>query len=264
MKESNTLRLLTFSCIATFALTLSTYSATERVSETFPLKSSGSIRLANVNGRVDVRTGDGEGAKLVATKEGRNDEIVEGIQIFTESTADRLVIKVELPKVKRGWWRGSSREGKVDFLLTVPAGATLENIATVNGPVEIHGIQGSVHATSVNGSIRCLSLGGTTILETVNGSVYSEHRSLDPGARLQASSVNGAIEVQLPEDLSAVLEASTVNGSVRSDFPFTTTTKNSRRSVEARIGEGGARLDLSTVNGGIRIRESRDEHANAE
>jgi DUF4097 and DUF4098 domain-containing protein YvlB len=54
-----------------------------------------------------------------------------------------------------------------------------------------------------------------------------------------------------------------VNGTVRSDFAFTTTTKNSKRSVEARIGGGGARIELSTVNGGIRVRESQNEHAAA-
>lgn len=263
MKLDHSIRTLAITLAATVLLTQLAPAASEKVEATYPLKPDGSVRVANVNGRIEVRAWDGDGVKLEATKEGRTDEIVAGIKIVTDATPERLSLKTELPKVKRGWFRGTSQEGQVTYVLLVPAGVTLEKIETVNGSVLIEQIDGAVHATSVNGSIKCQSLAGTAKLETVNGSIFSTHTQLQPEARLKASSVNGAIEVQLPANLSAALEATTVNGSVQTDFAFTATTKNSKRSVEARIGGGDARIELSTVNGGIRVRESRNEHAAA-
>ncbi len=263
MKLDHCFRTLAIALVATVLLAQLAPGASEKVEATYPLKPDGSVRVANVNGRIEIRAWDGDGVKLEATKEGRTAEIVAGIKVVTDSTPERLIIKTELAKVKRGWFLGTSHEGQVTYVLLVPAGATLEKIETVNGSVLIEKITGAVHATSVNGSIKGQSLAGTAKLETVNGSIHSTHTQLQPEGRLKASSVNGAIEVQLPAGLSAALEASTVNGSVQSDFAFTTTTRNSKRNIEARIGGGDARIELSAVNGGIRVREFRNEHAAA-
>jgi hypothetical protein len=44
-----------------------------------------------------------------------------------------------------------------------------------------------------------------------------------------------------------------VNGSVESDFPITVRGRMNPRSLRGRIGEGGRDLDLTTVNGSIRL-----------
>lgn len=239
------------------------HAATQTEEATYPLNRDGRIQLANINGRVEVRAWDGEGVKLAAIKKGRTEEIVADIKILVESSPDRLSIRTELARVKRGWWRGTTREGEVNYTLLVPATAGLENIDTVNGSVQIEGISGPVRATTVNGSIRGDALAGAAEFETVNGNIEFHHSKLGEDARLRASSVNGSIEVHLPADQSAALRASTVNGAIHSDFSFTTTSDHSRRKVEARIREGGARIELSTVNGGIRVREAGNEHAAA-
>lgn len=252
--------------VALLAFTFSNHlalAASEKVEANHPLKADGRVQLSNVNGRIEIRAWEGEGVKLEAVKEGRTQEIVAGIKIVATSTPDLLTVKTELPRVKRGWFRGSAEEGQVSYVLWVPVGATLDKIESVNGSVVIDGVRGTVHVSTVNGSIRCHSLAGTAELETVNGSVHSMHTALKEGARLKAGSVNGAIEVQLPADLSAALEASTVNGSIRSDFEFTTSSRDSRRRVEARIREGSAHVELSTVNGSIRVRELGNEQAAA-
>ncbi|MGH9720087.1 MAG: hypothetical protein ACRD8O_07730, partial [Bryobacteraceae bacterium] len=67
-------------------------------------------------------------------------------------------------------------------------------------------------------------------------------------------SVNGSIEISMPIDTGAELEASTVHGGIHNDFGA----PRSRdqlvgSSLNGRIGGGGARIRLKTVNGGIRI-----------
>jgi DUF4097 and DUF4098 domain-containing protein YvlB len=59
--------------------------------------------------------------------------------------------------------------------------------------------------------------------------------------------------VRLPGNLSADVEATTVNGSVESDFPIVVRGRMQAGSLKGRIGEGGRVLDLTTVNGSIRL-----------
>lgn len=157
----------------------------EKVEASYPLKADGRVKLSNVNGRIEIRAWEGEGVRLEAVKEGRTQEIVAGIMIDTTSTPDLLTVKTRLPRVKRGWFRGSAEEGQVSYVLRVPVGATLDKIESVNGSVSIDGVQGTVHASTVDGSIRCQSLAGTAELETVNGSVHSMHTALKHGGRLK-------------------------------------------------------------------------------
>jgi hypothetical protein len=41
-----------------------------------------------------------------------------------------------------------------------------------------------------------------------------------------------------------------------SDYPITLNGRMSHRRIEARIGEGGRRLDISTVSGNVRLRRA--------
>jgi DUF4097 and DUF4098 domain-containing protein YvlB len=71
--------------------------------------------------------------------------------------------------------------------------------------------------------------------------------------KLEFTTVNGGITVELPPSISAEFEASTVNGSVESDFSITIQGKMSPRSLRGRIGDGGPMLRMTTVNGSIRL-----------
>jgi DUF4097 and DUF4098 domain-containing protein YvlB len=68
------------------------------------------------------------------------------------------------------------------------------------------------------------------------------------------STVNGGIVLRVPSYLNAHLKASVENGNIESDFPITVTGTVSRRRVEGTIGNGGQELQVSTVNGSIRLR----------
>lgn len=248
--------------LVVLSLTLNTaWATTETVTESYPIAADGRLSLENVNGTVDVVAWDRDDIKMEAVKEAKSAGIVADIKINVESTKDKLSIKTELPRVKRGWFRRESTGGKVNYTLHVPAGLCLDKISSVNGNVSITGVAGPARVSSVNGSIRCRNLAGAADLSTVNGSIDSTHRQIHAGERVKASSVNGGIDLGLPADLSADLSASSVNGSIRSDFEATTNGKSGRHSIHARIGDGGSQVNLSTVNGAIRIRKSMGEQA---
>ena len=238
-------------------------AATGQVSESYPLSPDGRVRIENVNGRIEIRAWNGAGVKLEAIKKGRTQEIVDGIKIQTESTPDELAIRTELARVKRGWFRRTTTEGQVSYTLHVPAGARIEKAASVNGDIVIQGIQGEVRASTVNGSIRGRNLAGTTDVNTVNGGINLDQLALSADDHLKARTVNGSIEVRLPADTSGSLSASTLNGSIRSDLTLSKVTRQKRNKLEALIGEGGSEILLSTVNGAIRILDSRNEQTAA-
>ena len=60
----------------------------------------------------------------------------------------------------------------------------------------------------------------------------------------------------MPSQLSTEVQASTVNGEIESDYPVLVTGKFGPRRMRGTIGSGGRSLNLSTVNGGIKLRKS--------
>jgi len=91
------------------------------------------------------------------------------------------------------------------------------------------------------------------VASTVNGSVNVTMGRADwpNGARFKT--VNGGITLTLPSIFDAELRAEVLNGSITSDFPVTVTGQVSPRRLRGRIGNGGHELDLSTVNGSIKL-----------
>jgi DUF4097 and DUF4098 domain-containing protein YvlB len=93
---------------------------------------------------------------------------------------------------------------------------------------------------------------GEVRASAVNGSVEARLASVDPAGRSRLHTTNGSVRLTLPSDASADVEARTVNGSVGCDFELEGASKT-RRKIEGRIGSGGGRFDLGTVNGSVSI-----------
>jgi len=96
---------------------------------------------------------------------------------------------------------------------------------------------------------------GTARGTTVNGSITARVGRAAWEGTLEFSTVNGGIRVILPADLDADVEARTVNGSIDSDFPITMQGRMRQREFRGRIGKGGRKLELTTVNGSIELRK---------
>lgn len=142
---------------------------------------------------------------------------------------------------------------RVDFRIQVPAGVNLE-VGTVNGDVHVRRVAGSVKAWTVNGDVDVES-GGNAEASTVNGSIRAAMEQ-DLESDLKFNTVNGSVTVELPPGANADVEAATVNGSLESDFPLTVQGRFMNRRLRGKIGDGGHRLELETVNGGITIRRT--------
>jgi DUF4097 and DUF4098 domain-containing protein YvlB len=67
------------------------------------------------------------------------------------------------------------------------------------------------------------------------------------------ATVNGSIVLALPAGTGADVDARTVNGDIQTDFPLEVSGRLSKRKLSGRIGGGGRRLSLETVNGSIEL-----------
>ena len=159
------------------------------------------------------------------------------------------------------------------------------NLDTVNGGIDLARVSGHVEGKTVNGGVHVrlsgrkwegeeLSVhtvnGGVTVeipdaynasvsAQTVNGGVQVRLSGRKwVGEELNVHSVNGGVTVEIPEAYNASVSAQSVNGGVSSDFPGATITKSGPfgvgpKTLEQRLGEGGAPIYLDTVNGSVRV-----------
>ncbi len=222
----------------------------EEFHQTYPLAAGGRVSLHNVNGSVHVTAWDQNQVKVDAVKRARTQEALKEVEIVVEARADAVEIRTKYPE-HSGLHSDSA---SVDYTLSVPRQARLDEIKTVNGAIEIAGTAAEVRAGSVNGGVTGRQLTGEVELSTVNGRVEAEVDRL-AGKPISLKSVNGAVALRLPQDAGARLSASTVHGSIDSDFDLTVRHIGfgPGRDVETVIGKGGPDVKLRTVNGSIRL-----------
>lgn len=142
---------------------------------------------------------------------------------------------------------------RVDFTVKVPAGVRFAP-KTVNGGVTATGLRSDVDAASVNGNVK-VATSGLSKASTVNGSIEVTIGSSNWTDALHFKTVNGSIDVTLPASTNADIHATTVSGSLKSDFALTVSGRVEPREMNARIGSGGHRIELSTVNGAITLHQ---------
>ena len=220
------------------------------------------IEIKGINGNVTARgTSSGE-VTVTARKSGpdRNDvriEVVEhdrGVTICAVYPDKNDGRPNECAPGNKGRMNTEDTEAEVEFEVMVPA--TVRFVGkTVNGDVYASGLTADAVASTVNGDVE-VRTGGWVEASTVNGSIKATIGKADWSGDADFTTVNGNIELTVPADLNADIEASTVNGDFESDFPVTIRGRFGPRTVRGTIGDGGRTLELSTVNGSIRLRQS--------
>jgi len=138
------------------------------------------------------------------------------------------------------------------FELEVPERTALQLTAN-NGGITIAGVDGDVRFETRNGGVTLSNVDGDVQGTTINGGINVRLAGTQwNGTGLDVGTRNGGISMSVPESFNAQLDAETVNGGVTSDFAVSSQDRRTRHIVTT-LGGGGARLRLSTVNGGIRV-----------
>jgi hypothetical protein len=146
------------------------------------------------------------------------------------------------------------RSWSVTYEIFVPAQADL-SLETLNGAIDLSGVQGKLRFTTVNGAIGLRQIGGDVTGATVNGAL-TVVLSGDgwEGAGLSVQTVNGAVSLAVPSIYAAHIQMGNRIGQVETNLPVTIT-KVGLLGHRIDNGGDGAPVRLSTVNGALALKE---------
>jgi hypothetical protein len=190
-----------------------------------------------VRARVDAQApSEGEAKSLTA-------------QVHVQAGAGRVTATGPARDREGSWW-------SVSYEVFVPHHMDLK-ASSVNGGVNIQDVEGDITYSTVNGGVNLARLAGSVRGETKNGGVNVEMAGDRwHGAGLDAQTVNGGVNLQLPVNYSAKILASTLNGGLRTEFPVTMSGDlNRSKNLEFTVGSGGAPIRVVTRNGGVSIKK---------
>jgi len=235
---------------------------TEEFHQTYALSSDGRVELDNINGAVHISTWDQNEVKVDAVKYADSKERLEQARIDIDSGKDHLSIRTKYPDQDLTFnWGSHNNPASVEYTLTVPRTARLDEIKLINGSLDVTGVTGEVHASCINGRLEAHNLSGRADLSTINGHLDAKFDQLR-GSSLELKSVNGSVELTIPSDSKAEIEASTVSGRIDNDFGLHVNHHSFvGHDLRGELGNGGPRIKLSNVNGRIEIRHASDGRA---
>lgn len=232
---------------------------TEEFHQTYPLTPDGRIELDNINGDVHISSWDQNQVKVDAVKYADTKERLDEAKIEIDSRADALSIRTKYPEHDHNWnWGSHNNPASVEYTLTVPRTARLDEIKLINGSLDITGVNGEVNASCINGRLEAQNLAGRARLLTINGRLNAQFDQL-AGPSVDLNSVNGSVELTIPSDAKAEIEASTVSGGINNDFGLHVNHHQFvGHDLRGELGTGGTRIKLENVNGRIEIRHARN------
>ncbi|MGI9199406.1 MAG: hypothetical protein ACR2QS_07865, partial [Woeseiaceae bacterium] len=91
--------------------------------------------------------------------------------------------------------------------------------------------------------------------ETVNGDL-NYNAGLENGGDLSAESVNGTVDLEFTNKISARIDIETFNGSIRNCFgpkPERTSKYSPGLELSFTQGDGDSRIEVETLNGSVNI-----------
>jgi DUF4097 and DUF4098 domain-containing protein YvlB len=239
-------------------------SVTEEFHQVYPLSATGRVEIKNINGDVHITGWDRDEVKVDAIKTAWTKERLDEAKIEVHAGENDISIHTEYPNHGHdqtfvfGINEEHNNPANVEYTITVPRHARLDDINLVNGRLDLRDVAGDIDASAVNGRIQARNLQGSVKLNTVNGELDATIDQL-PSSELKLSSVNGRLLVTLPSDAKAELKATTVSGNISDDFGLPVTQHQYvGHSLHGSLGGGGTLVKLSNVNGQIEIRHASD------
>ena len=219
--------------------------------KTFDLKPGARIDIQGINGRVDIQTSDTKTAEVFVRRTADSPTSLHRREIIIEQTSDGILVRSKQSHV--GLWEHLfGKDPKEEVTIKAPRQIAL-SLRGVNGRINSTDIDGSVEVRGVNGRVELGQVTESAEISGVNGDISVGLNKLG-GRGVRVSGVNGGIEFKLANSLNADLTARGMNGSVRSEIPEVTVDKDQFGGhYSARIGNGGAPIDLSGVNGNVRL-----------
>lgn len=125
------------------------------------------------------------------------------------------------------------------------------NATSGSGGVSIDGVTGDVEVQVGSGSLTAHGIAGGLEANSGSGGLDIEG---DPIRDWDLHAASGDVTVDVPDDAAFDLSARTQSGGIDSAHPVSVIGRIDRRQIEGRVRGGGARVEISSASGSIRIR----------
>jgi len=137
-------------------------AVTEEFHQTYTLTPDGRVELDNINGPVHISTWDRNEVKVDAIKSASTKERLDEARIEIDAGKDYVSIRTKYRDRDQTWngdnWHNNPPS--VEYTVTVPLGAHLDEIKLINGSLDVAGVTGEVRASCINGRLEAKDLAG--------------------------------------------------------------------------------------------------------
>ena len=161
-----------------------------------------------------------------------------------------------------------------DLVILVPRKSSLQLKCMNGGAINVEGVEGEIEAENLNGAIHLKDVAGSVVAHSLNGAVTADLKSVDPTKPMSFSTMNGNIDVTLPDNVKAKVSMKTDNGEILSDFdvkldanvkdpvekgrqPDGTFHVRLDKTLHGSINGGGPEYQFRSFNGQILIRKKK-------
>lgn len=228
-------------------------TAIDEWTRSFELGATGELDINNPAGAIEIEAVDG------TTVDVRAERIVRAItDAAAADVLPRIVIAEDVLPGKVGL-RTQPLGGivigveiEVRYHVRAPRAASVR-ARTRGGALTVRGFQGRVVLNGANGSLTAEGLRGGVEARWANGPAAIALEAVGEGF-VDVRVTNGSLTVALPRSANANLSASATNGRVEvKGLDVEPLGEQTPRRVRVRLNEGGAPIELSTVNGSVAV-----------
>ena len=227
--------------------------------EVVPFMPGGTLSLENFNGSIEIRGWEKEEVEVYAKKMFRLPDRTR-FYVFPKRDVDPRIefdIFENFLKIRTAETSKENQESRVDFYIDVPHAINLRDIITQKGDILVSDLYGDVYVDLTDGNIVIENYSGSLTASVVFGSVSGSFYDLRQEDEIIITVSEGDITVYLEENAQAHLEASVPNGEIFCDFEAEKSSEAEKFVLD--LGEDGAFLSLTALNGDVKIRQIKTD-----
>jgi len=184
-----------------------------------------SLQVSTINGQINITGQAGEEIQLRGIKLADTEADLEKVELQVTQENNTIIFNVVHETEQSGL--------AMDLYLMVPPDLIVEKAESVNGTVDVSGMDLLYD------------------IRTTNGSILVDIPRTD--ADISLVSVNGKIDVFISTALNVTIDMSTVNGEIDLYGVSLDLTLNQPNHLTGDLGAGGDVISISTVNGAIAL-----------
>ncbi|MGK2859831.1 MAG: hypothetical protein ACSLFQ_21755 [Thermoanaerobaculia bacterium] len=227
-------------------------SFSDKSTRTVDVRTGGVLWIDNAIGSIVV-TGGGDKVVIETTRvlraadDATLDSLRKGAAVNFGGTPENRVVK------STGLANSARAFARIDYVVKVPQNTTLNVISGVAEKVRISGMNAKLYVRNWRGNVEINDAKGVVQVDTVNANIVASF-SQRPVTGSQFTSVNGNIEIRLPQASKFEWYAETMKGDILAGFTVNgrAVDKPGQRTFQASVNGGGAAsVRASTITGRI-------------